>query len=90
MLSLKIDSYQRLNILSPSPNYPYALASSVTHPSDQCRLETAYAGVICKGKTSNGCLAAEKPIEASRPLCWSGLGFLLNYELKLYGKKQLI
>ena len=80
MLQMKIESSTPLNWLAPKEDYPYMLASSVIHPKNKCRLETAYAGVICQKNHPLGCLSSDTPIEASRPLCWAGIGFLLDFE----------
>ena len=87
MLSLKIESEVQINLKTPSLAYKYALASSVTHPPSLCRLETAYAGVICHQE--NGCSIFQNPIEASRPLCWAGVGFLLENEYKSAPQKTI-
>ena len=87
MLQINIDESVSFQYKARNPNYQYALASSVTHPSKECRLETVYAGVICNAEKKAGCLSFENPIEASRPLCWAGLGFLLKYEYPVIGAK---
>lgn len=87
MLSIDIETHSPLNLKNPKSDYLYALAPSVTHPKKNCRLETVYAGVICQ--TESGCLINQNPIEASRPLCWAGIGFLLENEYQENQKETL-
>lgn len=83
MLEMDLETFVHLNWKSPKDDYPYMLASTVIHPQKKCRLETAYAGVICQKNEIPGCLTTDAPIEASRPLCWAGIGFLLDHEFPI-------